>query len=79
MAALSPRQPTFPLSVIVLSGALVLALLAFTIGDGPPEAKAKPEIRPATFGGLVSRPIGVTGPATLGARLHAVPPLPAQD
>jgi hypothetical protein len=80
MAALSSRRPNFPLSMIALGAATALALLAFGMGEGPPSAKDRPQAsRPVAFGGLVSRPLGVTGPATFGERLHAVPRLPAWD
>jgi hypothetical protein len=85
MAALSPRRPTFDLPVIALSAAaIVLALWGLGMGDGSPEAKdrsqaSQPASRPVALGGLFSVPIGVTGPATLGERLHAVPRLPAVE
>ena len=77
MATLSPRRPTLDLPVIVLSiVAILFALWGLGMGDGAPAAKDLAQA-PVTLGGLVSRPIGVTGPATHGERLHAVPRLPA--
>ena len=80
MAALSPDRPPFDVPLMLLSGAaIVLAVLALSLGDGSPEAKDRSEAsRPAALGGgAISPPVGVTGPATrLIDRLHAVPRQP---
>jgi hypothetical protein len=89
MTVLSPDRPPVDLPMTILLGAaIILALLAFSIGDAAPErlpqarlevasaVPASPSVSPAV-NLPISLPIGVTGPAPrLLDRQHTVPRWP---
>jgi hypothetical protein len=93
MTVLSPDRPPVDLPMTILLGAaIILALLAFSIGDAAPErlpqarlevasaVPAGPSVSPAANPSIspgISLPIGVTGPAPrLLDRQHTVPRWP---